>query len=288
MPSLAIKRWSKIKAYAKAIKFANVLKPQTFDINVHISDDIMTFMNNIDTLEWNVFDLQELTGGRALYYTALYLINRHNLINKLNLNSTKLMEFLNAIEKGYKPNPYHNSTHGCDVMQTVHHMLLKGTGFQYLSDIDLLAAIIASACHDYAHPGVSNLFERLTESERAVRFNDQSILENFHCSETFMLLYLPQYNFMDNVPKEDKRQFRDLVISMILATDIGRHFALLDHLRKGIAKAFDGRDRENVVDMLRMIIKCADVGNPAKPRDISEKWSHMVQEEFFAQGDMEK
>jgi hypothetical protein len=245
-------------------------------------------MHNVDELDWDVFEVMKVSEGRGLYYTALYLFHKHNLIDKFGISVQKLLDFFDAVEKGYKNNPYHCAIHGCDVMQTVHHFLTKGGFGHNLSQVDIMAAIVAAAAHDIGHPGVSNLFERLTESERALLYNDQSILENFHCAQTFKLLQDPLLNITENMTKDDKRQFRDMVINMILATDIGRHFAILDTVRRGILKKFDPNDKEDLNNYMKLIVKCADVGNPAKRLETSELWSHRVQEEFFAQGDEEK
>jgi len=37
-----------------------------------------------------------------------------------------------------------------------------------------------------------------------------------------------------------------------------------------------------------MLIKAADLSNPARPFHIAKYWAHMVQEEFFLQGEREK
>ena len=40
-------------------------------------------------------------------------------------------------------------------------------------------------------------------------------------------------------------------------------------------------DRVNVVK--RMLIKCADVSNPARPLHICKVWAHRIAEEYFTQ-----
>jgi 3'5'-cyclic nucleotide phosphodiesterase len=39
--------------------------------------------------------------------------------------------------------------------------------------------------------------------------------------------------------------------------------------------------------VMKMAIKCGDLGNPTKPFDISKKWTNLVMEEFFRQGEKE-
>lgn len=39
---------------------------------------------------------------------------------------------------------------------------------------------------------------------------------------------------------------------------------------------------------LQMVIKCADISNPARKLVLSKQWSELIMEEFFRQGDKEK
>ena len=40
---------------------------------------------------------------------------------------------------------------------------------------------------------------------------------------------------------------------------------------------------ENVAILKRMLIKCADVSNPARPLEICKNWAFRIAEEYFAQ-----
>ena len=42
---------------------------------------------------------------------------------------------------------------------------------------------------------------------------------------------------------------------------------------------------ENMAILKRMIIKCADVSNPARPLDICKEWAVRIAEEYFTQVD---
>ncbi len=40
---------------------------------------------------------------------------------------------------------------------------------------------------------------------------------------------------------------------------------------------------ENVAILKRMLIKCADVSNPARPLRVCKEWAYRIAEEYFAQ-----
>ena len=57
-----------------------------------------------------------------------------------------------------------------------------------LSILDLTVSVIAAAAHDVGHPGVNNDFLKMTSSDLALRYNDQSVLEHFHAATCFEVL----------------------------------------------------------------------------------------------------
>lgn len=48
----------------------------------------------------------------------------------------------------------------------------------------------------------------------ATRYNDGSVLENFHISEAFKVLYDKETNILDGLSADDARHFRQLVIKV--------------------------------------------------------------------------
>ena len=77
------------------------------------------------------------------------------------------------------------------------------------------------------------------------------------------------------------------------------HFALADQLSECVTRVFiplrSSRAMETVVlaerdrmTILRSLLHAADISNPAKQWEISKKWSDLVVQEFYEQGDREK
>lgn len=148
--------------------------------------------------------------------------------------------------------------------------------------------IIGGAVHDYEHPGFNAAFLMKTNDQLALRYNDISILENHHLAGTFEVLNLSENNIFEKFSVEDKKEVRKMMIEMVLATDMSKHFADLGKFKSRIAaQNFDPAQSDKQLCM-NMGMHIADISNPSKKWDISFKWTEVLYEEFFAQGDKER
>ena len=86
------------------------------------------------------------------------------------------------------PNPYHNSIHAADVLQTTAHFCTTGPVQKRLRVIHGFALFVAALGHDYRHPGKTNAFLIHTQDDIAITYNDMSVLESFHAAELFKAL----------------------------------------------------------------------------------------------------
>lgn len=135
---------------------------------------------------------------------------------------------------------------------------------QLLQPFDALTLLITAIGHDVGHPGVNNGFLVTLNAPLAQLYNDRSVLESFHCAAYSQILrrYWPSA-FEDS-------KMRHLMISSILATDMGLHFDYMKKLgdlqAKLQAKNSTEDWEENVKNEQRaltcaLLIKCADISN---------------------------
>ena len=125
------------------------------------------------------------------------------------LPKSLLFRFLHRVEEGYKNNPYHNSTHAADVLQTLHVLLHRGGLVPgYADPMSLLACYVAAIVHDFEHAGFTNDFLISSCDPLALRYNDKAPMENHHLAAAFSLLSRPEYNFLAGLPKTDFSRLR--------------------------------------------------------------------------------
>jgi len=251
---------------------------------------VESMLEKIEEWDFDIFGISELTNGRPLYFISSALFNKHDLMKKFGVDEGKFRRFVSVIEQGYNNrNPYHNSTHASDVLQTLNYFITKGGLSQYVTDIDIFAALVAAIIHDYEHQGLNNAYHINTQSELAVRYNDKSVLENFHCASAFTIMYDDQHNILSGLTEAQKKEVRECVVNMVLATDMAQHFDLLGKFKSKLAgNGFDPKDRKDRLLLLQIAIKCADISNPAKSQYLCNAWAGRVMAEFYIQGDEER
>ena len=117
-----------------------------------------------------------------------------------------------------------------------------------------------------------------------------------HCAMAFRILARPDADMLAAFSDVAERAaVRKTMVSLVLATDMamhGTHVAALESLtsRHSDAAVADtlAKEPDKLELVLQMALHAADISNPAKPWDVSLRWTECVLEEFFAQGDEEK
>uniref|UniRef100_A0A670XV95 Phosphodiesterase n=1 Tax=Pseudonaja textilis TaxID=8673 RepID=A0A670XV95_PSETE len=247
---------------------------------------VITALKNVDKWSFDVFTLNDASGDHALKFIFYELLTRYDLISRFKIPISALVSFVEALEVGYSKykNPYHNLMHAADVTQTVHYLLFKTGVAHWLTELEIFAMIFAAAIHDYEHSGTTNNFHIQTRSDTAILYNDRSVLENHHLSAAFRLLQDDEeMNILSNLSREDWREFRTLVIEMVLATDMSSHFQQIKAMKNALQQS-EGIDKPKA---LSLMLHTADISHPAKAWNLHHRWTMSLLEEFFRQGDKE-
>lgn len=109
----------------------------------------------------------------------------------------------------------------------------------------------------------------------------------------FKILSLPANSVFENLSKKEYMEVRSCIIKSILSTDMANHFefhakfqAKLANKKPDAEFAFDKNDAKDRLEVLKMLIKCGDIGNAAAPFDVSQEWNRRANLEFYKQGDI--
>ncbi|XP_077129007.1 3',5'-cyclic-AMP phosphodiesterase 4C isoform X2 [Ranitomeya variabilis] len=244
----------------------------------------------------DIFKVAEYSGNRPLTVIMYSIFQERDLLKTFRIPVDTFITYMMTLEDHYHADvAYHNNIHAADVAQSTHVLLSTPALEAVFTDLEIMAAIFASAIHDVDHPGVSNQFLINTNSELALMYNDSSVLENHHLAVGFKLLQEENCDIFQNLTKKQRQTLRKMVIDMVLATDMSKHMNLLADLKTmvetkkvtslGVLLLDNYSDR---IQVLQNMVHCADLSNPTKPLELYRQWTDRIIVEFFHQGDKER
>nr|XP_037273065.1 LOW QUALITY PROTEIN: uncharacterized protein LOC119164969 [Rhipicephalus microplus] len=242
----------------------------------------------VDQWAFNTFALDACSGGRSMPILCVHLFHEYGFLSTFNLDAVRVWHCFSLIDAGYHSNnPYHNSVHAADVTQAMHCFLLEDKIREHMTPVEAMASLIAAVTHDLDHPGVNQPFLIATSNHLAALYNNFSVLENHHWRSAVSCLR--QSGIFDHLATSVWDEIEEQIRSLILATDITRQQEFLSRFKRYLENnVLDMADKEYRHFILQIALKCADLGNPCRPWDISHRWSLQVCKEFYRQGDFEK
>ena len=70
--------------------------------------------------------------------------------------------------------------------------------------------------------------------------NDKSVLENHHVAAFFRTMIDNECNILQNLSKQEYKQFRSLMVELVLHTDMSLHFSQIKNLKNLLQTASAG------------------------------------------------
>eukprot|EP00040_Diaphanoeca_grandis_P044526 m.12608 g.12608 ORF g.12608 m.12608 type:complete len:556 (-) comp9383_c0_seq1:262-1929(-) len=261
------------------------------------SDECKAYLKNLGRWDFDSFHLDKLSKGRplqAVMWAACTELGLSGSDAPEYLPSTaQLQRFVQRVEDGYNPNPFHSKIHAADVVQAVFYFLTTG-GISDLIDLTLIekfTILVAAAIHDYDHNGLTNAYLTKTSHHWAILYNDKSVLENRHLAEAYKQVFsVDDCNPYRNLLRESRVIQRKTIIEIVHATDLAHHGQLLAELNNIVDGTIlpDFTKQSTRLLVMKIIVKCADISNPARPQEIANKWQERVLQEFYHVGDLER
>ncbi|XP_043940500.1 cAMP-specific 3',5'-cyclic phosphodiesterase 4A isoform X1 [Protopterus annectens] len=267
-----------------------------FGVKTDQEESLSKELDSLNKWGLNIFRVAEYSSNRPLSCIMYTIFQERDLLKTFKIPVDTFITYIMTLEDHYHADvAYHNSVHAADVTQSTHVLLSTPALDAVFTDLEILAALFAAAIHDVDHPGVSNQFLINTNSELALMYNDESVLENHHLAVGFKLLQEENCDIFQNLIKRQRQTLRKMVIDMVLATDMSKHMSLLADLKtmvetkkvtsSGVLLLDNYTDR---IQVLRNMVHCADLSGPTKPLELYRQWTDRIMEEFFRQGDKER
>lgn len=214
-----------------------------------------------------------------------HMFHQLNLHTTFHIQSERMSGWLRRVYRSYREVPFHNFQHAFCVTQMTYALIHRLELTERLTPLHHLSLIFSALCHDLDHPGLNNSYQINAGTDLAMFYNDQSPLENHHCTTAFKLL--SHSNITEHVLKHQYVAFRDAVIQCILATDLAKHDDILGRFLK-IVPNFNFADDSHTKLLMMIVIKTADISNEVRPQCCASKWMNLLFQEYFHQSDLEK
>jgi class 3 adenylate cyclase len=258
-----------------------------------VSPALVKCLAGRDKWDFDIFELGEVSNGHPLLVIGYTLFQDRDFFKQFSIDPDTFFNFLIGIEHGYSVNnnPYHNRYHASDVFQTM-HVLIQHLKLEKMMDrVNVFCMMTAALIHDYGHPGTNSEFLLASGDKRATLYTDRKLLENYHVDEAFRFILQPENNILRNVGN-NIQTIRQLITELVLATSLYDHPDFLDKVKTRLDKTesepIDLQQASDADLIMKLLIKTADVSNPAKQEKLSKKWANLITEEFHMQGDLEK
>ena len=88
-----------------------------------------------------------MTSNSPLAAVSAEIMKKLDFYKLLNISEAVATKFFKEIEKMYFPNPYHNSTHGADVLVSAYNIITHSHLRQKMSTLEMFSLVVAGAAH---------------------------------------------------------------------------------------------------------------------------------------------
>ncbi|KAL7876188.1 hypothetical protein AOLI_G00111510 [Acnodon oligacanthus] len=211
------------------------------------------------------------------------------LVQNFQMKYKNLCQWILSVKKNYRKNvAYHNWRHAFNTSQCMFAILRSGGLQNNLSDLEMLALMIATLSHDLDHRGVNNSFIKRSDHPLAQLYC-HSIMEHHHFDQCLMILNSPGSQILSGLSLDEYKTTLKMIEKAILATDLAVYM-------KRRAEFFELTKNSQFVwesdchrDLLRsMLMTACDISAITKPWPVQKRIAELVATEFFEQGDKER
>ena len=131
-------------------------------------------------------------------------------------------------------NPFHNFLHGVTVCHAAYYFLNNVPQLGEIQNHQKLGFLTACLGHDLDHRGKNNAYEVSSTSRLAIRYFDNSPLENHHAATLFKILNYDDSRIFLDVADDQMAEIKKNMIENILATDMKHHMSIVADFKKKV------------------------------------------------------
>ncbi len=242
--------------------------------------------------EWNydVFTIAEMLEPNPLTIITLKVFLYFQTVRALSLNFDLLFSYLASAERNFLPDVrFHNAHHAVDMIQVCCVFLDKfPPSFSLIGDMDLFVLILGCIVLHEGHPGLTGEFISKSRHPRAIRYNDRHVIQMYNLARTCTAIQDPEMNFFIHAEKDIFDGFRKMLIRLIMKLDFHSFFTEMTVLQTKIVNSEFPNEEEDKLVIMSNLIRFADISWTTRNTNYFFRWVDKFNDEFFAQGDLER
>jgi len=208
-------------------------------------------------------------------------------IASCNVAEDALQRWVGAVRRSYRNNPFHSWFHAVAVFQCCYYQFCVSNIVGRLRHIDVFGLLIAALSHDIDHPGYTNSYLVSTDDELAMRYNDISVLENYHASLSCELLRGDETCIGTGMRRSSQQTLRQILIRCILDTDMSHHHTICQKIQSGELSTGISPEEEisqaSRSSLLSTFIHTSDLSSQVLPWAVASQWEERISCEFVRQ-----
>ncbi|XP_056298571.1 cGMP-specific 3',5'-cyclic phosphodiesterase isoform X2 [Pseudoliparis swirei] len=212
-----------------------------------------------------------------------------NLVQNFQMKYTSLCQWVLSVKKNYRKKvAYHNWRHAFNTAQCMFTLLKSGRLQSNLSDLEVLALMIATLSHDLDHRGVNNSYIQRSDHPLAQLYC-HSTMEHHHFDQCLMILNSSGNQILSALSLDEYKATLKMIERAILATDLALYMKRRGEFFELTKNSQFVWEDEQHRDLLRsMLMTACDISAITKPWPVQKRIAELVTTEFFEQGDKER
>lgn len=218
----------------------------------------------------------------GLFKIGFWLFDVFGLRHAYKMNNETLFSFLFKLKEAHKPQSYLNWHHAIQMAQMLAYVIINGKMLDFFTPFDRFALLVSTlACNVGADETKTT-----NNIPLSVLYNGQSVQESYHASILINIVSDPQANIFLGFKGDEQVKIWEAVIGLIQATDMGRHFEIMDQIGKKSDTEHWHKDPNNKMHVMKLLMKTLDISDVFRPFDFATKFKDSLAEKFFEYGDI--
>ncbi|XP_028660904.1 cGMP-specific 3',5'-cyclic phosphodiesterase isoform X1 [Erpetoichthys calabaricus] len=265
---------------------ASAAEEETKELQVTVAATVPS-AQSIKLVEFSFSDFELSDTETAL--ATIRMFTDLGLVQNFQMKYESLCHWILSVKKNYRKTvAYHNWRHAFNTAQCMFAVLKSGKMQSKLSELEVLALMISTLCHDLDHRGVNNSYIKRSEHPLAQLYG-HSTMEHHHFDQCLMILNSPGNQILSGLSLEEYRTSLKMIERAILSTDLAvymrRRSEFFDLVKKN---QFTWEDDGHRHLLRAMMMTACDISAITKPWPVQRRIAELVATEFFEQGDKER